>query len=124
MAMTKKIACYSCKNSWEYEPPLSRRAECPNCRRDAKCCRNCRFFDRGSHHECREEQAEWVKDKEQGNFCGFFEPNQAAAGVDPNAGTLSKLDNLFGGGGASESSSTGKSGNLSDELQKFLDSKK
>ena len=35
---------------------------------------NCQFYDRGAYHECTESQAEWVRDKEEGNFCSYFRP--------------------------------------------------
>lgn len=33
---------------------------------------NCKFYDKNAHHECREPQAELVKDKKMANFCGYF----------------------------------------------------
>ena len=120
----KSISCYSCGNSWAYPPPLSRRSECPKCRRDAKVCRNCQFYDPGAHHECRESSAEWVKEKEKGNFCGYFEPSQgqSSAGAEQNK-AKSQLDALFGGGDGDEDKPK-QAGGLADELANFLDSKK
>ena len=52
---------------------------CPKCGNDSRVCKNCRFFDLNSYRSCREEQSEWVKEKDRGNFCGFFESKESAA---------------------------------------------
>jgi hypothetical protein len=93
----RRIACHKCGHTWTFLPPLGRRDECPKCHADAKVCLNCRFHDRGAHHECREEQAEWVKEKAEGNFCGFFEAKAEQGGVgDAEAKARAKLAALFG----------------------------
>lgn len=63
---------------------------------DAKVCLNCTFFDRGAHHECRESSAEWVRDKELGNFCGYFQGISArdASGTE-SLSQMQQLDSLF-----------------------------
>jgi len=121
MAVSHKICCFRCQKQWSYEPPLSRRSECPGCSRDAKVCLNCRFYDKGAHRECREDQAEWVKDKEKGNFCGFFEPNQISSPTNAKDQAQSKLDALFGDAPAQKKS---EGGSFADDLQKFINSKK
>jgi len=135
-AMTlKKIICHKCDHLWEFEPPLGRRDECPSCHADARVCFNCRFHDRSAYRECREEQAEWVKEKTSGNFCSYFDAS--AHSGDKSAGVnavKSKLDQLFSSSGSnsekttsepSENSSVRKpSSSLQDELAKFLNSKK
>ncbi len=116
------IACHKCKHIWTYEPPLERRAECPQCRSDSRVCQNCSYFDRGAHHECREEQAEWVKEKDRGNFCSYFEGRGSAT---PFGGEVSnakaKLDELFGGVQTPRSE---KGKNFADDLANFLQGKK
>jgi len=119
-----RLSCHKCGHSWQIEPPIARREECPRCRGDAKCCLNCRYYDRGAHHECREDQAEWVKEKAQGNFCGWFEPN---AGPTACAAELTqaqnKLDALFGGA-KSQPDAPKPGASLGDELKRFLEQKK
>jgi len=51
---------------------------CPNCDSDLHVCKNCKFYDRQYHNECRETQAEWVNDKERANFCDYFTPGNRA----------------------------------------------
>jgi hypothetical protein len=117
------VACHRCKHVWTTETALGRRDECPSCHSDAKVCLNCRHFDRGAHHECREEQAEWVKEKDRGNFCSYFEPSGAvSAAASEAAKARSKLDGLFGGPKPEETSKPAAS--FQDELKKFLESKK
>ncbi len=53
---------------------VSRTEECPTCRGDLHCCKNCRFHDPQYHNECREAQAERVTDRERANFCDYFLP--------------------------------------------------
>jgi len=112
---------------------MGRRDECPACGLDSRACLNCRFYDRSAYHECREEQAEWVKEKNAGNFCGFFDANAniSAAGL-ADQSARSKLDKLFNDASAPSDMATapGSSGakkaaaSLQDELAKFLNSKK
>ncbi|MGA8185577.1 MAG: hypothetical protein WB819_18275 [Terriglobia bacterium] len=75
------------------------RDTCPNCDADLHCCRNCRFYDPGKHNECAETQAEWVRDKEASNYCGYFQPNPVllASGSGPGKQDDAKkrFDSLF-----------------------------
>jgi hypothetical protein len=114
------LHCHKCQHVWTAEPPLGRRDECPACRADAKCCLNCRYYDRGAHHECREDAAEWVKEKAQGNFCGYFEPGTAAGAANEAAAAKGRLDALFGGAKMEPT----RSEILADALKRFLDGKK
>jgi hypothetical protein len=76
------------------------RDTCPQCDADLHACRNCSFYDPGAHHECRENQAEWVRDKDRNNRCDYFAPRggagrgaKEAGGGDARAG----FDALFKG---------------------------
>ena len=70
--MSLEIQCFSCqkKTNWD---SIARRDECPYCNADVHVCLNCRFFDESFHHQCRESQAEYVKEKDRANFCEYFE---------------------------------------------------
>ena len=96
--------CWKCGTKVEY-PSGSRvrtRDACPKCHGDLHACRNCRFYDPGKHNQCAETQAEWVRDKESANYCGYFQPNPTLlAGTDhptlkPN-NAKKKFDSLFKG---------------------------
>jgi len=77
------------------------RDTCPNCDADLHCCRNCRFYDPGKHNECAETQAEWVRDKEASNYCGYFQPNPvllasgSGPGVSKQDDAKKRFDSLF-----------------------------
>lgn len=100
---------------------MGRRDCCPKCGNDARVCKNCRFFDLSAYRNCREEQAEWVKEKDRGNFCGFFEARDTHA-ADPKVDSArSKLDALFGGGPAKDDDPpVSQARDLSSELDAFL----
>jgi hypothetical protein len=72
---------------------------CPKCDRDLHVCMNCRFYDPHYHNECRETQAEWVRDKEKANYCDYFEPLHAydlSSKGTPSANDVkAALDRLF-----------------------------
>ena len=89
--------CHACGRPVTIETKLSRTADCPNCQSDLHVCKNCRFYDRTVHNQCRETQAEWVADKEKANFCDYFvfaDRAAASAGNAPEA-ARKKLDDLF-----------------------------
>lgn len=111
------VACWSCGNTWEYSPPLARADVCLSCRRDAKVCLNCKFYDRHANRECLESQAELVKDKEKSNFCDWFEARSTSSNVSKTS-LGNPLDELFGK--SSESKTKSK---LEDELDAFFKKK-
>ncbi|MCB9229248.1 MAG: hypothetical protein H6618_06520 [Deltaproteobacteria bacterium] len=90
--------CYHCQNRWHYDPPMSRRAVCPNCGQESRVCLNCSYYEPNAFHECRESQAEWVRDKEQGNFCGYFQSAETQKGFASSEEEQSRrdLEKLFG----------------------------
>ncbi|NRA44797.1 MAG: hypothetical protein HRU09_07570 [Oligoflexales bacterium] len=91
----KSIICHACHHTWTFEPPLGRRDECPACHIDCRVCLNCIHYDPGAHHECREPQAEWVRDKDSGNFCGYFSPKSDKAQTASATNQHDKLESLF-----------------------------
>lgn len=118
----QKIACHRCQNIWSIEPPLARRAECPKCQSDARVCLNCVFYDRGSYRECREEQAEWVKEKAQGNFCSYFSARPHTSSAAELTDTKAKLDALFST--APAPCVTQSAASLAADLARFMQAKK
>lgn len=55
--------------------PLGRSLRCPQCGRDLRSCKNCKFYLSGSRGDCSEAQGEHPADKERGNFCDWFSLN-------------------------------------------------
>jgi len=99
--MAQELTCWSCGGSLAGLPlPFGRRAECPRCAASLHSCRQCGFLDRGASKGCREPQADDVVEKEQGNFCDYFQPAPGLKpGRDPAADAArAKLAAAFGAG--------------------------
>lgn len=45
---------------------------CPDCSADLHVCKNCSFYEVGSHYDCHETIDEQVFDKAKANFCDSF----------------------------------------------------
>jgi hypothetical protein len=78
------------------EDKVTRGDECPHCSADMRSCKNCEYYDAGSHNQCRETIAEYVPEKERSNFCGMYKPytGERGPGEDVDA-AKAKLDALF-----------------------------
>lgn len=90
--------CHACKKELSIGREVGRRDECPFCGADLHCCLNCKFYDPAAPKQCREPQAELVRDKVKANFCDYFAFTDSAASG-PAAGEADKtrksLDDLF-----------------------------
>ena len=64
--------CWKCGNSIENNSLIYRDDLCPVCSSPLHACKNCVYYDAGSHYDCHETVEELVKDKEAANFCDFF----------------------------------------------------
>lgn len=68
--------CHKCSNELQFEVKVGvkvgRQDVCPHCRKDLHCCKNCELYDPSLHNECREIHAEFIRDREAGNFCHHF----------------------------------------------------
>lgn len=117
MRFATELVCWKCGASLAQLPlPLSRLAECPQCRAYLHCCRLCEFHNPRLTGQCDETRAEEVRDRESANFCDWFRPRPDAhrpAGGEKTAAAKARLDALFGG--------ASKSDGLKDEAQKKLD---
>ncbi|MBX2986385.1 MAG: hypothetical protein KF802_00680 [Bdellovibrionaceae bacterium] len=72
--MALKLICFHCGKEMEFVERVGLRDECPGCRSDAHVCKNCEFYDVKVYNECRETQAEVVREKERFNRCDYFRP--------------------------------------------------
>jgi hypothetical protein len=94
------LLCWKCGAALAELPlPLSRLAECPACQAYQHVCCLCLHFARSVPKQCREQDAEEVKEKERPNFCDYFKPNSGAyKGRDAKTQAAKiTLDTLFGG---------------------------
>ena len=100
--MVEPLHCYRCGASLaSMSLPLGRLEECPECTIQLHVCRMCRFYDPRVAKQCREDDAEEVREKERPNFCDYFKPSADAH--DPNFAAAEnksrdQLDALFGDG--------------------------
>jgi hypothetical protein len=92
------MICFSCKKEIVIVAAqvVGRREECSHCGSDAHVCMNCAHYDRGSYNECKESQADYVKEKDRSNFCDYFAPSDKAgsAGTSKND-LMSAAEALF-----------------------------
>lgn len=77
---------------------VGHRESCARCGADLHVCRNCRHHDPSRANECREPNAEPVRDRERANGCEWFAPAEggAAGARDPaRESARAALDALF-----------------------------
>lgn len=90
------FVCFKCGQALALAPTgVSFRERCEGCSQEVHACMNCEFYDTGSHHECRENQAEYVKDKERSNRCEYFRLGRKVRAAATNKDQFAKLDDLF-----------------------------
>ena len=98
--MSDELICWRCGASLaSLALPLGRIEECPACRSQLHVCRLCRSWDRTRPKQCREDDAEEVRDKERANFCDWFKPRSGAfdaAGAAAESAARTLADSLFG----------------------------
>ncbi len=69
--------CWSCSNEQIFDVKVGvkvgRRDSCPHCGADLHVCKNCRLWDPNIHNQCREPEAAFIRDRQEGNFCAHFD---------------------------------------------------
>lgn len=92
-------SCHACKKELSLGREIGRRDECPHCHADLRCCSNCRFFGRSAPKQCKEPNAELVREKEKANFCDYFSfadrPAEESPSLSQQAASRTALDDLF-----------------------------
>jgi predicted RNA-binding Zn-ribbon protein involved in translation (DUF1610 family) len=91
------VACGSCGQRLDIiGNQVGRRDTCPSCDAELHACRHCRHFDPQVAKSCKEPFAEVPADKDDANFCEFFQLGEG--GVDAGAHKaelLSAAESLF-----------------------------
>jgi len=89
--------CHTCGKELQLKGRIGRTEECPFCRADLHCCRNCSFFDPTRSKQCREPAAELVREKAKANYCDYFSfAERASPGKDSaSEKARTELDALF-----------------------------
>ncbi len=93
-------ACYFCGGELDLKDRVMRKDTCPHCGRDLHCCLQCKFYDPSFHNQCREPQAEMVRERDKSNLCDFFQFAGAKAAENNNGDSARdkarwELDKLF-----------------------------
>jgi hypothetical protein len=88
--------CAFCGAEVEIIDRVGRLEECTGCGKYLHSCLQCKLYDRSFHNQCRESQAPYVSDKENANFCEFFEFGREVEAEKKNIGDAKKkLESLF-----------------------------
>ncbi|MBW2061150.1 MAG: hypothetical protein JRI95_06240 [Deltaproteobacteria bacterium] len=88
--------CFFCHKPLELEGKVSFRELCAHCGMDVHVCLNCEFYDPGYSNDCREPQAEPVRDREARNTCEYFVLTSSDREHDDAAARVkAQLDDLF-----------------------------
>ena len=90
------MRCAFCGHEINIEKKVMRNDVCPQCSRDLRCCRQCKFHDHHAYNECKEVMAERVIDKERANFCEYFVPRGSSSkSVNKKEDARKALEALF-----------------------------
>jgi hypothetical protein len=69
--------CWTCKNEIWFDVKVGvkvgRRDSCMHCGADLHVCKNCALHDPNIHNQCREPEAQFIRDRETANFCPHFD---------------------------------------------------
>ncbi|MBT3046599.1 MAG: hypothetical protein G8D61_09400 [gamma proteobacterium symbiont of Ctena orbiculata] len=76
-----KGRCWKCAGELE-AVDYGRETNCRACGKPTRVCRNCRWYAPSRPNQCEEPMADRVMEKEQANFCGYFEPTADPLGSD------------------------------------------
>ena len=88
--------CVFCGETIPIAEKISRNDVCPQCNRDLRCCKQCKFYDLHAYNDCREVSAERIVDKDRANFCDYFVPKGSPReNVDKAQEARSALEALF-----------------------------
>lgn len=64
--------CFKCRTEWKGVGKPGRRDTCVRCGADLHVCLNCSFYDPLRSRQCRNDNVEFVKEKDLTNFCDEF----------------------------------------------------
>lgn len=75
-----ELSCHHCGEKLSFLDRVGIREECPKCHSDVHVCKNCSFYDPKVYNECREPQAEVIREKDRANRCDYFQARSGAGG--------------------------------------------
>jgi len=86
--------CHTCKTEITLEK-VSFREECVSCGSDLHVCVNCLFYDTGKANSCREDKADYVKERDRANYCEYFRFADDTSGKSEREDAKKLWDALF-----------------------------
>jgi hypothetical protein len=96
------VDCHACGRTLALAPDqrIGFRDTCESCGADLHACLQCRHHDPGAYNECREPNAERVRDRDRANRCDWFAPGAregqgGGAADDAASRARAELDRLF-----------------------------
>ena len=92
------MKCAFCGKNLQEVKKISRQDRCPNCNRDLRCCKQCRFYDLSAFNDCKEVEAERIIDKKRANFCDYFvlnDPKNKGGTINRQIDAMVALEALF-----------------------------
>jgi hypothetical protein len=90
------VRCFSCGEENSIPGNVGLRAECHKCSSDLHVCKCCIHWDPKVYNECKEPQADIVKDRERANFCDHYNPTCQAGITGPaKSDLLAAAEALF-----------------------------
>ncbi len=64
--------CAFCHGVLDIRGEVAKKETCPHCKKELRCCRQCKFYDPKAYNGCREVSTQRIVDKERANLCDFF----------------------------------------------------
>lgn len=77
----QSLKCFHCGTDVTFTDRVGIRSECEKCHSDVHVCKNCVHYDPKVYNECREPQAEVIREKDRANVCDYFLPHTGGGGV-------------------------------------------
>jgi hypothetical protein len=93
---TMKV-CHKCRREVPFDTRILRSETCPWCGAALHCCVNCRFHDPNAYNECLEVGTEFVRVRDEANYCSSFEYREGGVAGDGGEAERAKkkLEGLF-----------------------------
>lgn len=89
--------CFHCQKDLDLEKSqIGVSSTCEYCSSYLHCCKNCQYFSPGKHNDCHIPEAILVSDKENKNFCDYFEPGKKRSATKENHDKSNAFYELFG----------------------------
>lgn len=90
-----EVICFKCQTKIPLLGKVGFREECYKCNSDLHVCLTCAHHDKAAYNECREPQADVVREKDRANFCDYYSPSGKSGESSNAAALLNAAEELF-----------------------------